>query len=76
MKLQSGRKEKRWEVSQERRRDESPEEYLGRKEEDVASNNGSLTFCPRFHYLAHHPVPVLIDPNDLEVVFECKQVGK
>ena len=58
--------------SQERRRDESPEEYLGRKEEDVASNNGSLTFCPRFHYLAHHPVPVLIDPDDLEVDFECK----
>ena len=31
-----------------------------------------LTFCPRFHYLAHHPVPILIDPDDLEVDFECK----
>ena len=31
-----------------------------------------LTFCPRLSYLAHHPVPVLIDPDDLEVDFECK----
>ena len=31
-----------------------------------------LTFCPRLYYLAHHPVPVLIDPDDLEVDFECK----
>ena len=31
-----------------------------------------LTFCPRLHYLAHHSVPVLIDPDDLEVSFECK----